>query len=352
VETEAGTSTPAAPPPPSLAADFGLAYEAVLSLAIALDDGGPAARYEDGEALRRRLTGLPTAVRRVLPTIESGMGLNWSDIVGLIRLAAAPRGLPELVRLLESMDPLQLKLAMLGYHDTDFRRTIGEDLFRDAAAGQAKAIRRYRLRATRSQRGVCGPLVSLPPELAVERAIFVLANLPPEFYAYEPELQNMLAKGADRARALGRIMGPLAVVERLARGLVYTPEPGIREVLMVPARVGRPWSLLLDHDSTKIFCFPVHPEPETAATPHPDLVAVYRALGDESRLRILKHLTTGRATFGELSRELGLAKSTLHHHALILRTAGLVRLHLGTIGLELNPVPPELDRLLSDFLSS
>ena len=64
-----------------------------------------------------------------------------------------------------------------------------------------------------------------------------------------------------------------------------------------------------------------------------------------------KRLTAGRATFGQLSHDLGLARSTLHQHALVLRTAGLVRLHLDS-GLELNPERPALDRQLDEFLAS
>ena len=44
----------------------------------------------------------------------------------------------------------------------------------------------------------------------------------------------------------------------------------------------------------------------------------------ETRLRILRRLAEGPATLHELTEILGLAKSTVHGHLLVLRTGGLV----------------------------
>jgi DNA-binding transcriptional ArsR family regulator len=65
------------------------------------------------------------------------------------------------------------------------------------------------------------------------------------------------------------------------------------------------------------------------------MFALLRALGGETRLRLLNRLATGKASFAQLARDLGLAKSTVHHHALQLPTAGLLRLDLSSGRLEL-----------------
>ena len=54
------------------------------------------------------------------------------------------------------------------------------------------------------------------------------------------------------------------------------------------------------------------------------MLRLYKALSDEKRLRILKRLVTGSATLQELADAVGLAKSSTHHHMVILRSAGLV----------------------------
>jgi DNA-binding transcriptional ArsR family regulator len=58
------------------------------------------------------------------------------------------------------------------------------------------------------------------------------------------------------------------------------------------------------------------------------LVRLHKALGDEKRLRMLKVLAQGPATLQELADAVGLAKSSAHHHTVILRSAGLVRVTL------------------------
>jgi len=50
----------------------------------------------------------------------------------------------------------------------------------------------------------------------------------------------------------------------------------------------------------------------------------FRALGDETRLRILEILVAGECSVGELVSELGIGQSLMSHHLRILREAGLV----------------------------
>ncbi len=89
---------------------------------------------------------------------------------------------------------------------------------------------------------------------------------------------------------------------------------------------------------------------ELAQTPpDPRLVALYRALGDGTRLRILRRLAAGAATVGRIGDELNLAKSTVHEHLDSLRTAGLVRLVVNG-GFTLEPEIPDLNRMLKEFL--
>ena len=50
----------------------------------------------------------------------------------------------------------------------------------------------------------------------------------------------------------------------------------------------------------------------------------FRALGDETRLRLLELLTGGERTVGELMDDTGLGQSLVSHHLRTLRDAGLV----------------------------
>ena len=50
----------------------------------------------------------------------------------------------------------------------------------------------------------------------------------------------------------------------------------------------------------------------------------FRALGDETRLRLLEHLTAGERTVADLMEATGLGQSLVSHHLRTLRGAGLV----------------------------
>src|SRR4051812_10379090 len=50
----------------------------------------------------------------------------------------------------------------------------------------------------------------------------------------------------------------------------------------------------------------------------------FRALGDETRLRILEILSAGECSVSELTNEVAIGQSLMSHHLRILREAGLV----------------------------
>lgn len=84
----------------------------------------------------------------------------------------------------------------------------------------------------------------------------------------------------------------------------------------------------------------------------------FRALGDETRLRLLEFLTSGERTVGDLMEATGLGQSLVSHHLRALRRAGIVTtrrdgrwIHYATSALalasvrtmlgEVEPVPPK-----------
>ena len=315
----------------------------------------PAERFADGAEQKSRFEALLPELRRTIRGVDAGEGQNWADLIGLVADAPAPRGVAEFRHHLAALPPLELKLAMLGYHDRGFRAAVGDELFRAAAAGTERAVKRFKLRAAalgRPGEGQAGPLVNLPADLVAERTLAILDALPEALYLVRPGASEVLARAAVDATGVAELASPEAAVQRLTRGIIPSFGPDVSEVVLVPTLVFAPWTLIIEHESTRIFCFPVPPHEARKGQPEPEVVAVFRALGDGTRLRILRRLASGGpATFGQLSRELGLAKSTLHQHALLLRTAGLIRLRLDSnAGLELNPDPPDVGRLLADLM--
>ncbi len=89
--------------------------------------------------------------------------------------------------------------------------------------------------------------------------------------------------------------------------------------------------MISEDKDLRIFTYPVADEHLTAdpAAPPNRLVDLYKALGDERRLRLLYLLGAEPRTLGELAAKMDLAKSTTHHHLRTLRQAGLVRIVIG-----------------------
>jgi DNA-binding transcriptional ArsR family regulator len=131
-------------------------------------------------------------------------------------------------------------------------------------------------------------------------------------------------------------------------------EPGTEVIELFPQWVLRPWNVFWEHGTAQIIGVPIPAEHASADPDEPPdrLVNLARALGDERRLRILRRLTTGSYSLQDLADHFGIPKTTLLHHLVILRSAGIVRVGPGPLGkYSLRPeMPLELHRLLDGYL--
>lgn len=144
---------------------------------------------------------------------------------------------------------------------------------------------------------------------------------------YEAKLRH----SSELIRFLKRRMGLDQLVETVTNGVAYEAEAGVREVVLTPSALLRPWNLLFLFGQSRYIVHPISEDSVDAEedTPPSWMIDMFKALGDERRLKIMRHLReTDGATLGELSEYLGLAKSTTHHHLRTLRAAGLVRARL------------------------
>jgi DNA-binding transcriptional ArsR family regulator len=149
------------------------------------------------------------------------------------------------------------------------------------------------------------------------------------FRGQEQQILPILERDAGAKEALKSTLTPAQLVETATNGLEYVPEAGLRRILLVPSFIHRPWNITSEYQDMKIFCYPVADESveKESSIPPVRLVRLYKALGDERRLRILKMLTTRSYSLQEIADEFGVAKTTMHHHLATLRAAGLVLAH-------------------------
>jgi DNA-binding transcriptional ArsR family regulator len=119
---------------------------------------------------------------------------------------------------------------------------------------------------------------------------------------------------------------PTEAIERITGGLRLVPEPRLRRVMLAPSVFVRPFNFIHQHADWRMFWYPVADEVlETeAGEPSASMVRLFRALGDPTRLTVLRLLTERDWYLTELATKVELSKPTMKHHLALLRAAGLV----------------------------
>jgi DNA-binding transcriptional ArsR family regulator len=147
---------------------------------------------------------------------------------------------------------------------------------------------------------------------------------------------------AGRAREqLGRY-GVTGYLERTAPGMTYHLSPEDRVALVVSPSVA-PIVVVVDDLAVTVMAHPPAPAAQVSA-PGDRLVALARAVGDETRHRLLGLLAGGERTAAGLTEPLAAPRTTLLHHLAILRSAGLVEV-------EVSPGTPTVYRLRPEALT-
>jgi len=147
---------------------------------------------------------------------------------------------------------------------------------------------------------------------------------------YQP-IETRVAEILDRDYALRAedraTLAPVELIERTTGGVRWLPEAGVRRVVMAPSYFSRPYNFLLAGASWRYFGYPVADDALEVSDPlaaPQHVVRLHRALGDETRMRILKLLAARDLYLTEIAQQLDLSKPTIKHHLALLRAAGLV----------------------------
>lgn len=129
-------------------------------------------------------------------------------------------------------------------------------------------------------------------------------------------------RAGDRATLSGQDL-----IERTTGGIRWLPEAGVRRVVLAPSYFSRPYNFLLAGREWRFFGYPVADDALDLVDPlAPPLgvLRLHRALGDDTRLRILKLLADRDLYLTEIAQLLELSKPTIKHHLAQLRSAGLL----------------------------
>ncbi|MDP5274949.1 ArsR/SmtB family transcription factor [Chengkuizengella axinellae] len=99
---------------------------------------------------------------------------------------------------------------------------------------------------------------------------------------------------------------------------------GVKRVYLCPTYHVNPISLVDEFRDTLFITYPYRKKNQDAD----EIIKMAKALGDDTRIRILQLLSEGSYTFTNIMKKLGMAKGNIHHHLTTLRAAGLLNIHL------------------------
>jgi DNA-binding transcriptional ArsR family regulator len=151
----------------------------------------------------------------------------------------------------------------------------------------------------------------------------------PRYQEMEPRIHDIIVRDVELRTEDRATLGSVQLIERTTNGIRWLSEPGVRRVVLAPSYLARPYNFTFSGGDWRMFVYPVADgalEPHDPLSPPVGVLRLHRALGDESRLRILRLLKDRDWYLTEIAERLELSKPTIKHHLAQLRAAGLVTL--------------------------
>lgn len=300
------------------------AYDAVFGLAP--DSGAtedlPAA---DRQWLKEARAAVPAAALDDL--LKLGHHDSAIQIGAFVVEHAEVRHAADLVPALRSAGPGPLLRAMLG--DRIGSDTVAAGLLDQAIAGDQAAKVELSERMPSGRKGDTKQVdLTLldDPEATMATVLAVLEPWTERFARIEPRIEAILQRDYDLRAADRALFQGTDLIERTTAGIRAYAEPATRRIILAPSYFARPFNYLLAGPTWRFFGYPVADAAIEVDPLQPPaaVVRLHRALGDPTRLRILR-LLADRDYYGtELAELLELSKPTIAHHLAQLRAAGLV----------------------------
>ena len=293
---------------PSLEVEAGTSFALLLALA--------GASRTPSDELAPDLAG---ALARVGDT----EGEAWLNLLGIPLDAGAPQTSERLVQAVDSLDPVELRLHLLGRHAWSWCTLAGIDDIEAAARGEAAASERLLAHPRYyggHARASLGRLLTLDPVETRDHIADAIAV--GSLRLLEPSADDELRAAGDAARSTLDRRPALEAIERVTAGYRYVPEPEAERVVLVPHLEPRLPLVLAQHRAARLIAYLATPDRSSEDR----LLALGRALSDPKRVEILALVGRGTGRAADLVAATGLTRSTVHHHLAQLRAAGLVAL--------------------------
>jgi DNA-binding transcriptional ArsR family regulator len=265
-----------------------------------------------------------------------GSGDVWIGLVALLPEAGKGGSVADFLDFLDGYDPVDLRFRLSQCYDMfdESHQSLIADAAegKEGAAANFLALEQFEKPHMARWGKTLEVLLSVTPQETKDQIVGILSSFQDEVFApHEKEFRHNLETDFESKRAMTRRLSPERVIELATTGITLSGEHTSRPIVLMPSMVARPWVVVSAGPDFNVYAYSVSDEnlDMDPDTPPPWLVKIYKALGDDRRLRILRRLRESDASLAELAKGSDLAKSTLHHHLMLLRAAGLVGVHIG-----------------------
>ncbi len=172
------------------------------------------------------------------------------------------------------------------------------------------------------------------------------------FKGIQDSVLPLIEEDAAEKRELLLKMDASALVEYASGGLVVETPLDLKTVILFPTVHNRPMNTYCFYQNVLLIQYPVDvPEPEESEPPTV-LLRMTRALAVPDRLKMLRYVADQPRSLLEMERDLKQPAEALKHHMVLLRTAGLLRTHIGEQSNEKFSIRPDGASELQMFLES
>ena len=314
------------PPAVSLTVRASEAAELLRLIGVLIDDDQEG--YDVGaERITRLRAQLPEGLLADLTDLDGGSGVSFHVLSLLAADLPEPAEVDELTVALTEDPGLGWRL-LLSHHATGADVADVERL-EAVVTGEPDAIEAVvaDLDALAEPPVGVAPLLACTPQEHGQRLLSAIDALRGLWEELAGEAMSAIERDVAHRQAQLEGGTPIAdIVMEATNGYELSGDPAVHRIVLLPSFWIRPWLVVGRRADAEVLTTVVAEEflvlpPEA---PSPALLKLFKALADESRLKLLRRMSSGPVSLTEATAELEVAKATAHHHLSILRQAGLV----------------------------
>ena len=312
-------------PTPELSVRASAAAELLRLIGVLVDDSD---EYDVGPERLAELRGqVPAEVLSELRALDGGSGISFHVLSLLGSDLPAPAGVEEMITALEADPGLGWRLLLAHHAHQDQRPDL--ELLEAVVTGRDGALPSLlqELEISSDLSAEVSALLAIDPEEHGHRLVAAIRAVQPLWASVATESMHAINRDVEyRQSQIDAGKTVAEIVLAATNGYELSDDPSIRRIVLLPSFWIRPWLVVGRRADAEVLTTVVAEEflilpPEA---PSPALLKLFKALADESRLTLLRRLSSGPISLSEATAELDVAKATAHHHLSILRQAGLV----------------------------